>query len=789
MKNEKSYEIALFCISSALLSLEISLMRVLRIEGFGNFTFSAIALALTGFGAGGTIVFLLGPRFRGKERLVCIVSSVVFTLTLGFGFWISKEIIFDPLRIVWDVTQLYRLLLRYFIYAVPFISGSIFVVISFTTLRPGRAYFFNLTGSGLGVVAVLFCFYVIDAHAIFVVPMIFASAGLLLLLLGSRLTYLYLLLLIAAVAAGFGFLAMGSINILPYKGIMLALNLPDARIDTRRISPFGTLQVVKSSTIRIASGLSLAFSGTLPDQMALFLDGDQVSSIDRREGSSSPQYLRYQPQSAVYVLYPHPAVFQVGLGGGGGAARAVLHSAKKIVVSEKNPQLIELLRRTYSRYNGALISNPGLDVVRTGARTYLRKTDTRWELIEISEPDGRAASVGGIYAADTDYILTEEAFTEFLESLTERGTLSITVLLKYPPRKLLKLVAIAKTALEKKDLDPRKNILVLRGWASGTVLVKKHPFTEEEIQKIKNFCNTRMFDLVYYEGMRMDEANQYNVVKGAYYAVNVQEIFSDFDRFSRDYPFNIRPNSDNRPFFGYFFRINKILQLYRIAGHQWMLAIEGGYLILFATFAVTVFVAFALILVPLPLAGKRIRGGTLKIILYFSFIALSYMFVEIVIINKYTRYLANPIYSSSVTIATLVVSSGFGSRVSDRLSRWSRKTVMYPVFFILAYIAFMLFFVDHVYQSLESVGFLPMILFAMLLLAPLGFAMGFPFPVAMSRLRIRGDDSIPWAWSINSYFSVIASTGAMILASNAGLLWTGLCAVVLYAGALLVFPE
>ncbi len=789
MKNEKSYEIALFFISSALLSLEISLMRVLRIEGFGNFTFSAIALALTGFGAGGTIVFLLRPRFMGRERLVCIVSSVVFIVTLGFGFWISKEIIFDPLRIVWDVTQLYRLLLRYFIYSVPFISGSIFVVISFTTLRPGRAYFFNLTGSGLGVVAILFCFYVIDAHTIFVVPMIFASFGLMLLLSGSRLTFSNLLLLIAAVAAGFGFLSMGSINILPYKGIMLALNIPDARIETRRISPFGTLEVVKSSMIRIAPGLSLAYSGTLPDQMALFLDGDQISSIDRIDGSSNLQYLRYQPQSAVYVLHPHPEVFQVGLGGGGSAARAVLHSAKKIVVSEKNPQLIELLKHTYSNYNDALMSSSGLDIVRTGARTYLRKTDTRWEVIEISEPDGRAASVGGIYATDTDYTLTEEAFLEFLESLTERGTLSITVLLKYPPRKLLKLVATAKTALEKKGLDPTKNILVLRGWASGSILVKKRPFTEEEIQNIKNFCNARMFDLVYYEGMRLDEANQYNVVKGAYYAVNVQEIFSDFDRFSRDYPFNIRPNSDNRPFFGYFFRISKILQLYQMAGQQWMLAIEGGYLILFATFVVTVFIAFVLILAPLPLAGKRIRGGTLKIILYFASIALSYMFVEIVIINKYTRYLANPIYSSSVTIATLVVSSGFGSRVSDRLSRWNRKILFYPVLFIVAYLTFMLFFVDHMHQSLKNVGFLPMILFAMLLLAPLGFAMGFPFPMAMSRLRLRGDDSIPWAWSINSYFSVIASTGAMILSSNAGLLWTGLCAVLLYAGALFVFPE
>lgn len=789
MKNEKSYEISLFLISSALLSLEIAMMRVLRIEGFGNFTFSAIALALTGFGAGGTIVFLLRPRFRGRERLVCSISSVVFIITLGFGFWISKEITFDPLRIAWDVTQLYRLLLRYFIYAVPFISGSIFVVISFTVLRPGRAYFFNLTGSGLGVVAILLCFYVIDSRTIFILPMLFASTCFLLLLIGLGLPFPSLILMISLIAAGFGFFFTGYINILPYKGIMLALNFPDARIDARRISPFGTLEVVKSSMIRTASGLSLTFSGALPDQMGLFLDGDQISSIDRIEGPHSLQYLRYQPQSAVYVLHTHPRVFQIGLGGGSAAARAVQHSAKKIVIAEQNPHLINLLAHTYAHYNGGLMHTSGLDVVRTGARNHLGSTDSRWEVIEISEPDGRAASVGGIYATDADYTLTVEAFEEFVTCLSERGTLSVTIFLKYPPRKLLKLVTIAKTALEKLDLDPEKNIVVLRGWASGTVLVKKHPFTEEDIEKIQSFCTARMFDLVYYDGMHPDEANQYNVVKDAYYSVSVQEIFSNFDRFSREYPFNIRPNTDNRPFFGYFFRIRKILQLYQQAGHQWVLAIEGGYLILFSTFVVTVFVAFVLILAPLPLAGKRIRGGTLKILLYFCFIALSYMCVEIVIINKYTRYLANPIYSSSVTIATLVVSSGFGSRVSDRLSRWNRKTLMYPVFFIVVYLTVMLLVVDRLYQSFDNVSLLPMILFSMLLLAPLGFAMGFPFPLAMTTLRRRGDDSVPWAWSINSYFSVIASTGAMIIASNAGFLWTGLSAVLLYAGSLFVFPD
>ena len=117
---------ALFFTSSSLLALEISLMSVLRVEGFGNFTFSAIALALTGFGAGGTLVFLLKKYFLKKELSVSLFAPAVFLFTLGLGYYISGYISFDPLRLVWDINQLLYLLLRFFIYTIPFIAGSTF---------------------------------------------------------------------------------------------------------------------------------------------------------------------------------------------------------------------------------------------------------------------------------------------------------------------------------------------------------------------------------------------------------------------------------------------------------------------------------------------------------------------------------------------------------------------------------------------------------------------------------------------------------------------------------------
>jgi len=107
------YRISLFFISAALLALEISLMRVLKVEGWGNFTYTAIALALLGFGASGTLFSIWGRKAASREYSVSLLLSAGFILFLGLGSYLSPFVIFDPLRVVWDLSQLYRLLLRY----------------------------------------------------------------------------------------------------------------------------------------------------------------------------------------------------------------------------------------------------------------------------------------------------------------------------------------------------------------------------------------------------------------------------------------------------------------------------------------------------------------------------------------------------------------------------------------------------------------------------------------------------------------------------------------------------
>jgi hypothetical protein len=67
--------------------------------------------------------------------------------------------------------------------------------------------------------------------------------------------------------------------------------------------------------------------------------------------------------------------------------------------------------------------------------------------------------------------------------------------------------------------------------------------------------------------------------------------------------------------------------------------------------------------------------------------------------------------------------------------------------------------------------------------------MGVFFPLGMWNLKVQNPAALPWAWSVNGFFSVIASTGAVLIASNAGFLTTGIAAVLCYWTALIFFPR
>ena len=74
----------------------------------------------------------------------------------------------------------------------------------------------------------------------------------------------------------------------------------------------------------------------------------------------------------------------------------------------------------------------------------------------------------------------------------------------------------------------------------------------------------------------------------------------------------------------------------------------------------------------------------------------------------------------------------------------------------------------------------------MLLIAPVAFAMGIPFPSGLSRLEQIMPQNVRWAWATKyAAASVLGSAGAIVIAIYFGLEKTLIIGGLFYVGALL----
>jgi hypothetical protein len=218
--------------------------------------------------------------------------------------------------------------------------------------------------------------------------------------------------------------------------------------------------------------------------------------------------------------------------------------------------------------------------------------------------------------------------------------------------------------------------------------------------------------------------------------------------------------------------------------------VEGGYIVLFATFAATLLLAAIFILLPPLCTRQYFKRGRLPVLLYFSMIAVGFMFIEILLMQKFQRYIANPLYSTSMIIAALLGSTGIASFFSDRIRpHWRRKRLSQALVALTLYLILLILALEYVFPFLMRGPRIVELLLPILTMIPLGLCMGLFFPLGMAAVKVKDEKALPWAWSVNGFFSVIASTGTVLLASNAGLFITALAALFCYGVALLFYPS
>lgn len=753
---------SIFLVSSSTLVLEITLTRVFSVAQGYHFAFLAVSLALLGFGGSGTLLAVF-PRLRpSRERLSNLLSAfaLLFSISIPVAHLIANHIPFDSYQIAWDPKQVLYLSIYYLALVFPFTLAGLVVGASLTTLpgQEGRLYAANLAGSGLGVIVALVALDRIGGEGTILVSSIIASLASLPLTTGiakSRIRLIPFAILTAELLLLFRTPEFFTIRMSPYKSLAQALRFPDTRALASEENAFSRVDLVEGSALHLAPGLSLAFPGQLPPQTGITVDGDDMNLV--LPPNSDLSFLDWLPTVLPYRLRENPRVLILEPRGGLDILMAFKHGAREIVAVQSNPAIVDLARYAYAQ--------PQVQVGEEIGRSYLARSQDKFDLIIVSLSDAFRPVTSGAYSLQENYTYTTEAFVTYLEHLKPEGILVVPRWFQVPSADDLRATAIAVEALRRLEVgEPGKHIAAIRSFSTALILVKRSELTTEEVATLRDFAQERQFDLIYYWGMPPEEADRFYILedRGDYWAyLNVIES-SNPQAFFANYDYDVSPPTDDRPFFFHFFTLQQIPEILATWGKVFQPFGGSGFLVLWALLALALVASMVLILLPLlRLSRVAITATGGRFLLYFIFLGLGFLFVEIPLIQKIILFLGHPVYALGAVLFGILVFSGLGSYLSSRVPS--------TVILILAAAIFLYPIVLPLFFDIALGWPLGLRLVATVIaLGPLGALMGVPFPKGLALVGKISPGLVPWVWGVNGFASVLASILAAMLALSNG---------------------
>ena len=778
-------------ISAATLAFQITLTRIFSVAQWYHFAFMAVSIALLGFGASGSILSAFPGLIRGRISRRLSGIALLFSASILASYLTINYLPFDSFRIAWERRQLLYLAVYYLSLTLPFLLAGLSIG-ALLSLRPARAsviYAFNLAGSGLGCLAALGILLLVGGAG----AVLFAAWLGLLATLAFRMQdgsgrgwVLHLIVLIALAPLVLHPPPALDVRMSPYKTLSTVLRYPDARLAFTGWNAFSRVDVVESSAIRSAPGLSFAYQGSIPPQAGLTVDGENLSPITRDGEAEEVAFLDHLPTALPYRLRFWARALIVQPRGGLDVLQALHHGAASVVVVEDNPLVVEVVRDRYGTFTGRLYHDPRVRIVLESGRSYARRTSERFDLVHLSLSDTFKVVNFGAYSLTEETRYTVEAFQDFYRRLADGGLLVVSRWLQIPPSESVRAGAVAVEALRGLGVtDPGSHIAAFRSFQTMTILIKRGPFTPAELQTIREFCRERQFDLVHLPGISPEEVNRYNVLdEPAYYRAFQQLLSPESDRFFAEYPYDVSPPTDDRPFFFHFFKWSQVPLILRLFGKTWQPFGGGGYLVLVALLILTALASAGLILLPLMIKGTKGTEGKgsrrlrWRVFGYFTLLGIGYLFIEIPLMQRFILFLGHPTYAFAAVLFAVLVFSGLGSLASPR----------FPLRWVLAIlcVAILLYppLLPPLFRLLLGLPLALRLLAAILILAPLGFLMGMPFPKGIALLSDRASGLIPWAWGVNGCASVLSSILSVMIAVAFGFSWVLVGAAVAYGVAL-----
>jgi hypothetical protein len=310
----------------------------------------------------------------------------------------------------------------------------------------------------------------------------------------------------------------------------------------------------------------------------------------------------------------------------------------------------------------------------------------------------------------------------------------------------------------------------------GTMLVSRDPLSSHDLDVLDDVAARLNFDVVQ-SPRRSADATFAAIASGA----GLREAIAG-------HPLNISAPTDDTPFFFHMLRLRDVFDtsLWQDQGIvRFNMTAVGVLGVLLVTVTV---LTLSCILLPLLLSARRADfRGAAGHLLFFAAIGFGFMLIEISQVQRLTIFLGHPVYSLSVVLFSLLLSSGAGSLSTARLKPGDadRSGTIRMVLLVLVLVAFGAITPTAV-RHYEAAATTVRIAVAVAILVPIGFFMGMAFPIGMHRALREVPAMTPWLWGVNGAASVSASVLVVVISLAAGIstaFWVGTaCYVVALIG-------
>jgi len=485
----------------------------------------------------------------------------------------------------------------------------------------------------------------------------------------------------------------------------------------------------------------------------------------------------------------------IGSAGGQEVKAALVFGAKHIDAVEMVGTVVDIGKNRYADYNGGIYKHPAVHASVGEGRSYLRKSTRKYDVIQIFSNHTSSSIAAGTGAMQTVYLQTVEAYKEYFTHLTTDGILHVNHHV-YP--RMIATASAAWKELGKSDF--RRHVIVFERPEIQdnlpTILIKMSEWRKEEVDDLVRFFSARDQDPVYSRLVENPLDPGESFLSQEFYAGELPA--SLVERMD----FIVRVPTDDQPFFsflrkragrldpspGSFLNVSTAKLLNSSLKRN---LIPMDIIHLPITAFVSIFYALIFILIPLRFseAGRLPWKGKPAVLIYFSCLGAGFIIFELVFVQIFMKLVGYPLYTYSTVIFTMLLSAGIGSFSSKYIVN-NHKNGWYVPFIGIILTALLIIIGNKYIFNIFLASSTPIrVLVCFLMIFPLGFFIGMPFPLGILGLETKPRGAIAWAWGINGLFTVIGGLSSVILSLIFGFRVSLSIALLLYLVAFALFPR